>query len=257
MSRRGFSLVELLVVIGIIACLIGILLPALAAAREHAKRIACVSNVHQLTVAWLMYASEHHGRLCSSASWANDGTNSPEGQPVAKSFSWIGDGSDPSQGLLWPYLKDKRVYYCPEQPLPRYYTHYYSPGSWVSYAMNGNLAAAFESYGVPFRITQIKHAERTLVFIEPFYTVPATRYMPAFYSSAHQYVGFDSPPGCNHWLGQSNGTPVSFADGHAIFWQYSSQTTYNPFDYFGAYNSIDALQLAAWSGGQVPPNATP
>jgi hypothetical protein len=55
-----------------------------------------------------------------------------------------------------------------------------------------------------------------------------------------------------------NGTPLSFADGHTIFWQYSNTTTYNPYNQFLAVNSIDVLQLAAWSGiGQTPPGVNP
>ncbi|MFW6059725.1 MAG: type II secretion system protein [Phycisphaeraceae bacterium] len=52
---RGFTLVELLVVISIIALLIALLLPALAAAREQAKRTQCASNVRQFTLSLLMY----------------------------------------------------------------------------------------------------------------------------------------------------------------------------------------------------------
>src|SRR5271154_7147613 len=65
-SKSGFTLVELLVVIGIIALLISILLPALSKAREAANVIKCSSNLRQLMMASELFAGDHHGYLPTS-----------------------------------------------------------------------------------------------------------------------------------------------------------------------------------------------
>jgi len=80
--RRAFSLVELLVVIGIIALLAAIIFPVYASSRRKAYETRCISNLHQLAIAWNQYNDDHGG--------------------VA-----------PNLFALHPYIRSGDLYYCP------------------------------------------------------------------------------------------------------------------------------------------------
>jgi len=86
--KRGFTLVEILVVIGIIAVMIGILLPALSKAQRTARMTSCLSNQHQLVLALLMYCQENQSYFpggSGMAKWRND-----QGNPqLAQNFAWL------------------------------------------------------------------------------------------------------------------------------------------------------------------------
>jgi prepilin-type N-terminal cleavage/methylation domain-containing protein len=73
-NHKAFTLIELLVVISIIALLVGILLPALGAARRTARKAVCANNLKQVGLIWEMYANDHEGFYPSSG-W-------PENHPL-------------------------------------------------------------------------------------------------------------------------------------------------------------------------------
>src|SRR5207248_8101580 len=98
---RAFTLVELLVVVGLIALLIAMLLPALGRAREHANRVKCAANLRSIGQVLTMYTEQFHyypGMVVYEVNGAS----------VADAAIW------PQR--LRPYLGgDKQVFYCPSQ----------------------------------------------------------------------------------------------------------------------------------------------
>jgi prepilin-type N-terminal cleavage/methylation domain-containing protein len=101
MKRKGFTLIELLVVIAIIAILAAMLLPALARAREQARRGVCISNLKQIGLGIHMYAQDYDENF--PAYDYNGGT-----------FTFIDCGAGQSLSLLIPkYVKDPGIFVCP------------------------------------------------------------------------------------------------------------------------------------------------
>lgn len=111
-SKKGFTLVELLVVISIVALVMAILMPALASARSGARELVCKSNVRQLLLANIGYASENDGFYVAAASDMWDGAGLHRWHGVRES---LGEAFEAKRGPLAGYLADGEVKECPEK----------------------------------------------------------------------------------------------------------------------------------------------
>src|SRR6188508_3224214 len=95
---RGFTLIEILVVIAIIALLAAILFPVFSRARENARRAACMSNLKQIGLAIVQYTQDYDERL-------------PMRCNPASNISW--------RTFIFDYVKSTDVFRCPSNPRNR------------------------------------------------------------------------------------------------------------------------------------------
>ncbi|MBM3839224.1 MAG: prepilin-type N-terminal cleavage/methylation domain-containing protein [Verrucomicrobia bacterium] len=231
-SLRGFTFVELLVVLAIIAVLASLLSSALNQTKAKAHQITCLSNLKQLSLAWHGYFNDNDDQLPLNKS--EDGANEKLFGRRNALGSWVvGNPKEDIttrnivKGTLYPYARFASMYRCPDDrstvvghPFPR--TRSYS----MSFYMNGDAAGIEPRVKTLFSAIDNPSPEKVFVFIEEhensvwsgsFSVVPPEKGVLA----APIWV---STPAERH----NRGYNLSFADGHVEYWKWYSSKSLLP-----------------------------
>jgi len=210
-ARDGFTLIEMLIVVAIMAILAAILFPAFEIARENGRRASCQTNLHQLGLCFVQYSQDSDERF-------------PPGQIYTPnnvvSVGWAGP--------LYTYAKSTNVYFCPDDPTVVEQLHVTDNLTGVfpvSYAWNLNIpvdGTKGTTYGLP--INKFLDPTKSVVLYEANWSgvhlmTPTESDSAAGYMDQGDFWGSreNGQPGGNSWPGIATGTP-SWYTGTYSFW---------------------------------------
>lgn len=231
--RRGFTVVELIIIVGIVGILAGLLLPGIAKATGSAKRVQCLSNERQLMLTWNLYAGDNIDAAVANGHGVPAGPESRRlSETLAQKFWVAGDNhfyypaftnsamlTDPEDSLFARYLPAPGIYKCPEDKGCLTTASGETVPHVRSYALNAYLGWATDpgeltpGYKVVSKLPEIGPLSPAAVFV--FQDVhPDNLCMPAFVVNMPgkpETDGFYHYPSGLH----NRGGVISFADGHA------------------------------------------
>jgi prepilin-type N-terminal cleavage/methylation domain-containing protein len=170
---KGFTLVELLVVIGIIAVLVALLLPALNKARDHAQLLKCLSNERQIYQGMLVFSLDHDGFAPGSNYYVGNGVGQRFGQYDEVSVS------NPDSTLVRLKILNKQVFRCPslDQNKERYPTGqlwifmYGFNRYYVGISLYGGTNIRLLNTGQDSSVSPVKRPERMMTGRHPAETI--------------------------------------------------------------------------------------
>ncbi len=198
--RRGFTLVELLTVIAIVAALAAILTPVVGKARASARSTLCMANLRQIGSAMLLYAEENHGRLPAPG----EPGGSPADTWIAALHPYTGASFPPADGPT-PYAALNPVFLCPDWGFLEPATSH----PLASYSMWAEGDDTSPDWSRQRALSQIRDPSRSLLLIEHDETAFAGS--TAAWRAGGAYL---SAPRAHGALRHQTFAHYLFADGH-------------------------------------------